>query len=59
MAQAIAYLDDFKPYKISWRVYVRVLHTWNTTKFGDTFDMVLSDVKVKYGLEWYTNIISF
>ncbi|XP_020876809.1 uncharacterized protein LOC110227300 [Arabidopsis lyrata subsp. lyrata] len=49
MAQAIAYLDDIKPYKTTWRVQVRVLHTWKTftTKFGETFDMVLSDVKGK------------
>ncbi|KAG7552235.1 Nucleic acid-binding OB-fold [Arabidopsis thaliana x Arabidopsis arenosa] len=49
MAQAIAYLDDIKPYKTSWRVEVHVLHTWKTftTMFGEIFDMVLSDVKGK------------
>ncbi|XP_010425747.1 PREDICTED: uncharacterized protein LOC104710789 [Camelina sativa] len=46
MAQAIAYLNDVKPYKTSWRVQVRVLHSWKTytTAFGDTFDMVFADV---------------
>jgi len=48
MAQPIAYLDDIKPYKTYWRVQVRVLHTWKTftMQFGETFDMVLSDVRV-------------
>ncbi|XP_019099607.1 PREDICTED: uncharacterized protein LOC104783613 [Camelina sativa] len=48
MAAAYAYLRDVKPYKTSWKVQVRVLHSWKTysTRFGETFDMVLSDVQV-------------
>ncbi|XP_010424409.1 PREDICTED: replication protein A 70 kDa DNA-binding subunit C-like [Camelina sativa] len=47
MAAAYAYLRDVKPYKTSWKVQVRVLHSWKTysTRFGETFDMMLSDVQ--------------
>lgn len=39
-----------KPYKTAWRVQVYVLHTWKifTTKFGEAFDIVLSDFKVRF-----------
>ncbi|EFH57033.1 predicted protein [Arabidopsis lyrata subsp. lyrata] len=38
-----------KPYKTACRVQVYVLHTWKifTTKFGEAFDIVLSDFKRK------------
>ncbi|XP_010469634.1 PREDICTED: uncharacterized protein LOC104749655 [Camelina sativa] len=47
MAASYAYLQNIKPFKTSWKVQVRVLHTWKTytTQFGETFDMVLADVQ--------------
>ncbi|EOA15238.1 hypothetical protein CARUB_v10028635mg [Capsella rubella] len=50
MAASFAFLRDVKPFKTSWKVQVRVLHTWKTytTKFGETFYMVLFDTQKEF-----------
>ncbi|XP_023638098.1 uncharacterized protein LOC111830462 [Capsella rubella] len=47
MSASFAFLREVKPYKTSWKIQVRVLHTWKTysTKFGETFEMVLADIE--------------
>ncbi|OAO94829.1 hypothetical protein AXX17_AT5G29540 [Arabidopsis thaliana] len=42
---ATTYLADVKPFKTSWRVQVKILHTWKqyTAQSGETLEMVLAD----------------
>ncbi|KAL9281036.1 putative nucleic acid-binding, replication factor A [Arabidopsis thaliana] len=44
-AMATTYLVDVKPFKTSWRVQVKILHTWKqyTAQSGETLEMVLAD----------------
>lgn len=41
-------LADVKPFKTSWSIHVKVLHTWKSCnpQFGSSLDMVLSDENV-------------
>lgn len=43
-------LRDVKPYKSTWRVQVKVLHTWKsfTPQVGASLEMVLADENVCY-----------
>ncbi|KAG7567733.1 Replication protein A OB domain [Arabidopsis thaliana x Arabidopsis arenosa] len=45
MASQFAMLRDVRPYKTSWRVQVKVLHSWRqyTNNTGETLELVLAD----------------
>ncbi|KAG7572616.1 Nucleic acid-binding OB-fold [Arabidopsis suecica] len=45
MAATFGYLKDVRPYKIGWRVQVKVLHAWKqyTSDTGETLELVFSD----------------
>ncbi|KAF8091405.1 hypothetical protein N665_0446s0024 [Sinapis alba] len=36
-------LTKLRPFKTSWRVQVKCLHSWRQNTFGDTFEMILAD----------------
>lgn len=48
MAASFAFLRDIRPYKTSWRVQVKVLHSWRqyTSMIGETLELVLADSQV-------------
>ncbi|KAG7559347.1 Nucleic acid-binding OB-fold [Arabidopsis thaliana x Arabidopsis arenosa] len=45
MAATFGYLKDVRPYKIGWRVQVKVLHAWKqyTSDTGETLELVFYD----------------
>ncbi|KAJ0266450.1 hypothetical protein HA466_0004580 [Hirschfeldia incana] len=45
MIKAFSFLKDLKPYKQSWRVQVKLLHSWRqkTNYGGDTLEMIFAD----------------
>ncbi|KAG7537403.1 Nucleic acid-binding OB-fold [Arabidopsis suecica] len=45
MVASFAFLRDIRPYKTSWRVQVKVLHSWRqyTSMTGETLELVLAD----------------
>ncbi|CAE5960506.1 unnamed protein product [Arabidopsis arenosa] len=45
MPATFGYLKDVRPYKIGWRVQVKVLHAWKqyTSDTGETLELVFSD----------------
>lgn len=45
MATTFGYLKDVRPYKIGWRVKMKVLHAWKqyTSDTGETLELVFSD----------------
>jgi len=48
MAASFAFLRDVRPYKNSWRVQVKVLHSWRqyTSMTGETLELELADSQV-------------
>lgn len=46
----ITSLNALKPYKVNWRIQVKVLHIWKqySTKIGETIEMFLVDISVSY-----------
>ncbi|KAG7572318.1 hypothetical protein ISN44_As09g006870 [Arabidopsis suecica] len=47
MAASFAFLRDIRPYKTSWRVQVKVLHSWRqyTNLTGETLELVVADAQ--------------
>ncbi|XP_010431203.2 PREDICTED: replication protein A 70 kDa DNA-binding subunit B-like [Camelina sativa] len=47
MAASFALLRELRPYKSSWRIQVKVLHSWHqyTVQTGETLEMVLADTQ--------------
>ncbi|CAB86685.1 putative protein [Arabidopsis thaliana] len=45
MAASFAFLRDIRPYKTSWRIQVKVFHSWRqyTSMTGETLELVLVD----------------
>lgn len=47
-ANVFTSLAMIKPFKTSWRVQVKIVHTWKqyTAYTGETIEMILADVEV-------------
>jgi len=59
MAASFAFLRDIRPYKTSWRVQVKVLHSWRqyTSMTGETLELVLVDAQVSLQNIMYLHVI--
>ena len=59
MAASFAFLRDIRPYKTSWRVQVKVLHSWRqyTSMIGETLELVLVDAQVSLQNIMYLHVI--
>lgn len=69
MAASFTFLRDIRPYKTSWRVQVKVLHSWRqyTNLTGETLELVVADAQVticvlkllNYHIHTYLNTVIF
>jgi len=55
MATTFAYLKDVRPYMNTWRVQVKILHSWKqyTSNTGETIEMVIFDEYVRFIISSY------
>ena len=46
--QKISYLDEVTPWKWTWLIQVKVLHTWKPSNagFGESLEIIFADKKV-------------
>lgn len=62
MAKIIPFapLDAIKPYKTSWRIQVKILHSWKQyTKYAEeTLEMILADSSVSFQYLSFTYFIT-
>lgn len=48
-------IKDLKPWKTTWAVHVKVLHTWKQ-QTGDTMEIILADENVSFIFDLYFDL---
>ena len=58
MVTTFAYLKDVRPYKNTWKVQVKIFHSWKqyTSNTGETIEMVISDEYVRFIISSYLHL---